>query len=512
MCSLSFAGNMEDFLRVREDLYRLRNNGLATVPILNIINQNKRHKEFKRKLKYLKKLINSNDLSQRDRMRMVQLLRFDKISDFSSKNPGYGLRGDFYTTPYGIKISKSCFKLLEKVANVQGDYDSYTNSRERVFSIYSKHLLDKGLEHVDDVLIRQIELSIDQMIKCGGNYPSAQPFIQKWLKSIKNTEIICEDELSTESGHLGQASPDYINGVMTKKLYFSSDSFINFFLNQVHNDENYSESRETFIHEVFHLSLADNRAVSNHAGYTDDDLKDDCDAKDKITDRVYLLSALCSGKKTTLPESTYLNQSYAFSADELINHKINKCGLTKGCVDHFIDGMNTKEHAIKFCKNVSEMGKCRSKQIYNMDELPKVEKKIFQKMVKNLYVDFEKCKAYLRSKRKSVVRPQGCPARKYLERPSNAVLKDLYFDSYNFDQTLFSDSLEKLEKIKYLKNHPRTNKVLSSLEWEKLIKVFRERSYFGISKLCSEKIKIKSTVHKMYTPLKFKVQACILPM
>lgn len=511
MSTVCFAGKMQEFLKVREELYSLRNNGIVALPLFNIINQEKRAKEFKIKYQYLQKLMTTPNLSEREKKKMKQLLRFDKVTDFSQKNSGYGLSGDFYTTAYGIKVSTSCLKLLERVASVQGEYASYTNSRERVFSIFSKHLLEKGFEHVDEVLSRQIEMSVQKIFQCEHNYPQIKSFTQNWLKALKKTELHCEEPLSTESGYRGISMNDHYIWQSTKRMSLASDVFINFFINQDHTSESYSEPMETFIHELFHLSYSDNRAPFDHNHYSGEAFDDNCTAQDRITDRVYFLSALCTGKTYNITESSILDSDKDYYADELIVQKVKKCGMYDGCVKHFTDMNINKDKALKFCKNIVEMGKCRTSETGSRIEMPNKERGIFYKLVTSLFNEFRKCKDYHFQIRQSIQRPYGCSSLKYLAKPSNKILAELYEISQKSTLKDMAYSIWGLDRVKFLMAHPKTSRVLKTSEWNGLIKYIREKSYFGVAKTCKEKLEINTTVYKMEKPVLLKINECKLP-
>ncbi len=509
----SLASKMEKFLKIREELYQLRNDGLAAVPLFNIINKSKRAKEFRRKYKYLRKMINSPDLSQRERNRMLQLMRFDRVSNFSPKNSGHGMKGDFYTTPYGIKISNSCFKLLEQVAKADRSTPMKDESRQRVFEMFSQAIRDRGLEHVDEIISRQIERSIDKVIQCGENYPYAKKFTDKWIKSLKKTEFHCEEEVSSESGKYAYAIDDFFTPLMNKKIIFSSDSFFNFILDQDYKDEGYTDSRNTFIHEVFHLSQTDNRMVWHHNSKAKF-FSDSCDVRDRVTDRVYLLGTMCSGQKYNITDSKILDPSKEYYMDELMAAKVKQCGLHKGCVRHFSDGMNSKAEAVKFCKNIADMGTCRAEESTRPISMERSKQIILSKLVLNIKNEFSKCKAYLSQgyqSSKSVKRPSGCPSINYLMKPANFPLSGIYSLSYSGNLTDIAYEIFNFTSMKLLRNHPKTNWMLTSGEWDILLEYFRVSSYSGRTKLCSEKIKINSTVLKMKKPISLKVEACKLP-
>ena len=99
--SLCYAGDIDKFMSIREELYKLRNDGTNAVPILSVIGYKSRQKEFKRKLKRLRTFVKTSQTNQRDLKRMKAIFSLDLKTDFSPKNSGYGLTGNSYTTGFG---------------------------------------------------------------------------------------------------------------------------------------------------------------------------------------------------------------------------------------------------------------------------------------------------------------------------------------------------------------------------------------------------------------------------
>ena len=65
--------------------------------------------------------------------------------------------------------------------------------------------------------------------------------------------------------------------------------------------------------------------------------------------------------------------------------------------------------------------------------------------------------------------------------------------------------------MKFLSAHPRTSDMLTSAEWNTLLKYFREKSFVGVTKICKEKMEINSTVYRAKKPISIEVDACTLP-
>ena len=135
---------MDKFLSMREDLYQLRHGGLESIPLLTIFGKDSRRKQFHRKLKQLKVFVKSSKIHPSNRKRMNQILALDVATDFSPKNSGYGMSGDFYTTGFGVKIDKSCFKVLEKTSRLKSDSGKRLSSRDKILELYTEELNEVG--------------------------------------------------------------------------------------------------------------------------------------------------------------------------------------------------------------------------------------------------------------------------------------------------------------------------------------------------------------------------------
>ena len=194
------------------------------------------------------------------------------------------------------------------------------------------------------------------MDTCAKNYPSIKKYVKNWMSSLKVTTLHCADQLATHTGVLGVAHPDVMPLFMDKNLYLPPESILTFINEKSHLNDHYSESRNTFIHEVFHLAFADNKDVHVHNNNQIYPVSPTCDEADRLSDRVYFLSNLCTGKQDISSKDTeYLKGGKVYDFDEIMASKIKKCGIRSACLRHFGDDQNGEI----FCKDIQEMGECK---------------------------------------------------------------------------------------------------------------------------------------------------------
>lgn len=492
---------MDKFLSMREDLYQLRHGGLESIPLLTIFGKDSRRKQFHRKLKQLKVFVKSSKIHPSNRKRMNQILALDVATDFSPKNSGYGMSGDFYTTGFGVKIDKSCFNVLEKTSRLTSPSGQQGSSRDRVLGLFSGELNRVGLSHVDKVLGDKVNIIINQIQQCGENYPALKGFTKEWLKTLKRTKVYCKDELSSEIQLGGYAIPDYVPPLMDKKLYLPSDSFLKFFLEPAHKSKSYTDAKNILIHEIFHLTHSDNRPVWVHNETNQPNLAFNCSDNDRLTDRIYLMSSLCTGYKVVdkNPNDSSGFRKYMF--DELMTMKVKMCGMEKGCVRHFSNLMESSSKAKRFCENIVNMGKCRS----NFNKANVQFSQSFKSGLRKLYQKFrafeKKC---FDSSISEAHKPRktGCPSSRYLSMSSNLTLGNLMSLFHYNPQPAH---LINADTLKYLREHPYTSRFLSPTEWGNVIDGIEPLTDEGITKHCAERFQIYKTIKGISIP---KVEEC----
>tara|TARA_B100000925_G_C22010726_1_gene476279 strand:+ start:1889 stop:3412 length:1524 start_codon:yes stop_codon:yes gene_type:complete len=482
--SFSFASdNYQQFLKLRQKVYQAKQSGLSEVPILNKIDESSRLKKMKIAQNGLNKfLLNRKKFSAFENSLINSILNLDKSSNYSIQKIESGINKEFYTTPFGMKVSVNCFKQIDR--SNKTDEVSVTDIEkvdfvDFVYGSYSKKTKELGAINIERKLLEQIGVSIDKMSTCAKNYPSIKPFIEKWMKSLKVTTVNCHDGLAATTGILGTAIPDYIPLVMGKNLYLPPESFLTFITQDSVRNESFSESRNTFIHEVLHLAFADNKEVGEHNSPLLEEVSEDCEEKDRLSDRVYFISNLCTGKTEFVEDDTeYLKSRKVYNYDEIMASKINSCGLKSACLKHFNDPV--------FCAEVKEMGECKLSSKHQIKAPKNVDENIDQ-VAKHFENYIRGC---INSSR--VIRKTGCPSMSYLNRPSNLILKGIFQEFVFGSAKSIRPYLNDYTLIKFLSKHPKTKGYIDQSEWSEILKFLQRNNKSGITKYCREKIDIKN--------------------
>jgi len=471
--------NYQTFLKLRQKVYEKKFSGFSEFPILHVLDRNKRQLEFKQAQKELKEFIkDKSKFSDFENLMIQSVMNLDIDSDYSSYSNNTGIEGDYYKTPFGIKISVGCFEQVERALRSKqlsySEIDSHS-LEEFIYGMYSEKTKELGIMNVENKILEQLGTSINKMSSCSKNYPSIKPYIKKWMASLKKTTIHCRKSLAATSGILGTAIPDYIPLLMNKTLYLPPESFLSFVGQSSSSLDSFSESRNTFIHEVLHLSFADNKKANRHNNPEIDEVSLSCQSVDRLSDRVYFISNLCTGKTfNTDDESEYLNPNINYSFDEVMANKINKCGIRSACLQHFNDPV--------FCRELKQMGDCKSKLRTNL-KIPESTQRILRNLYEKLEHYVDHCLKENKGKRIS-----GCPSRKYLERPSNMPIKRLFRNFSLKDTNRVKMDLLDFESITFFSNHPKMKVFLSNHEWDLLKEFLFSRSESGLTKQCREQI------------------------
>ena len=157
-----------------------------------------------------------------------------------------------------MRISTKCFEQIQRAYETDEIHHSKltsSNFEDFVYGMYSEGARDVGLLGVERKILEQIGVAIKKMDTCAKNYPSIKKYVKNWMSSLKVTTLHCADQLATHTGVLGVAHPDVMPLFMDKNLYLPPESILTFINEKSHLNDLYSESRNTFIHEVFHLAL-----------------------------------------------------------------------------------------------------------------------------------------------------------------------------------------------------------------------------------------------------------------
>lgn len=477
--------NYQTFLKLREKVYEAKQQGLSEVPILNKLDESSRLSKMKRAQKDLNAFISDRSkFSSFENSLINSILKLDKASNFSFQKIESGISDEFYTTPFGIKISVNCFEKIDranKSKEVATENIEKVGFEDFVYGTYSKRTKELGVLNVERKLLEQIGVSIDKMNTCAKNYPSIKPFVEKWMKSLKVTTLHCHDGLAATTGILGTAVPDYIPLAMGKNLYLPPESFLTLITQETARNNSFSESRNTFIHEVLHLAFADNKEGDLHNSPQIQEIAEECDDKDRLSDRVYFISNLCTGKTEFVEEDTeYLKRRKVYDYDEIMASKIKTCGIKSSCLKHFNDS--------RFCKEIKEMGDC--KMSYNANaQIPKSVNQNLDKVAVRLQNYVLGCIQGSEGKRKT-----GCPSKRYLDLPSNLILKGIFREYNSGTVKSVRPYLNDSTLIKFLSLHPKTKNYLSARDWGEILVFLEKHSKSGITNYCREKINIQKVL------------------
>ena len=307
--------------------------------------------------------------------------------------------------------------------------------------------------------------------------------------------------MAATSGILGTAVPDYMPLIMGKTFIYPRSLFLSFLNQQSVFNHSHSEPRNTFIHEVLHLSFADNKDAGLHNDPTIHEISPTCNENDRLSDRVYFISNLCTGKHHYEEEETeYLPEDKVLDFDEIMAKKINKCGIKNACSKHFEDP--------KFCEEIKQMGECKISYKHSTI-IPIHIKKNIETAFMRLKNYVSKCIDSSRAERKA-----GCPSKRYLNLPSNQMLKGIFHEFIYSDDENIKAQMYDFSLISYLSSHPKTKSFLSKSKWAQTTEEPKGFLKSEITKKCREKIDmrvvlinlkrlIKHLVNKKYFLLSF---------
>ena len=179
--------------------------------------------------------------------------------------------------------------------------------------------------------------------------------------------------------------------------------------------------------------------------------------------------------------------------------------MEKGCVRHFSNLMESAHEAKRFCKNIVNMGKCRSSfnkaSVQFSFSFKSALRKLYQK-----FSAFEK-KCYDSSiTENQVPRKSGCPSPRYITMSTNLALGNLMSQFHGHSQpSQVYPHLLNIDLIRYLRDHPYISNYLTSNEWRNVINGLELLSDEGITKYCGERFQIHKTIKGISIP---KVETC----
>ena len=272
-------------------------------------------------------------------------MKLDESTDYSYKRIGIGIKGDYYHTSYGARISTQCFKYMDKIARYKAREEFNKNTKLSI----KANLRLRSPQEVEEALDRLFRSSIDKMQQCAENYPTLKENISRWLRTIKKLDIHCLGNLVSTLWKRGS----YNN--KTKRLEMPYDSFAAWITNP--GLRSMDSSQTLFIHEVLHAARInkhqDHNSPTQNSGKIE--CKEDTD-ESETSDMVYYMSKLCNGEQLKLYDLPPPSSRTGYvSLDQLMALKINKCGIQQGCLKYHRAEKNPR----KFCNEMHKMGECK---------------------------------------------------------------------------------------------------------------------------------------------------------
>ena len=79
------ASNFYEFLSKREKIYKIKHDGIASVPILSIIGEHKRRRQISKALSEIKNLVNNGDFTPYEKSLLESIISIDEKTKFSRK-------------------------------------------------------------------------------------------------------------------------------------------------------------------------------------------------------------------------------------------------------------------------------------------------------------------------------------------------------------------------------------------------------------------------------------------
>ena len=498
----NYASSFNDFLKLREKLYKVTHDSKYHFPLVGDLAKSSKRKRGQKIWNKLKTYRKNSSLSSKERKLVNELLDLDKSTNFSPKNPGVGLKGDYYVTPHGLRISTKCFKFLDKSREQDGITFS-GDSFKLALEIYSDSLKTMPPEFVDTIITNQITNAVEKVSTCGKNYPTVKSNTSEWLKVLKKTTIKCTKETASETGTLGY----HINNSMNPNndVYLAPETFFKMMIEPTELKNEAAAGRDTLVHEIFHLTHHENRSSEIHNNYSAV-VSEQCNKPDQLTDRVYFLTALCSRKRSKIKNITFIPKNRSFSHDELMAQKVKKCGMKRGCVNHFTDSDTSEKEAQKFCQQVVSMGQCKLKMAPK--SFSKLSTDIKTPML-NLYNKViklsNKCiKQDYKNEKQRVL--AGCPSDRNLQLAQNYRLLYLMEFIQNNSQEEVLNTFLKQRNLVFLYQHPRTQAFLEEGSWKTVLEHADKYSDASVTHHCKEYLSIVDTLNA----IPMKIDRCKL--
>lgn len=242
-------------------------------------------------------------------------------------------------------------------AHISGSYISWLGIQLHPSCIqYAKQ---EGIKDVEMKFESWVGSALNDVINgCSVNYPEIRPYINEWISQARRTVITCTqnnpkmksvwavnctNKLSVLSslhrhekfglGHSGLLWDSQHN--MHRSVVIFPVRSLKLFLSENATPFWKTRFNETFIHELFHSTSANNRNDHNSIQKVIE-RKDNMCKENALDDRIEIISGLCAGSGKT-KKNKLSSKNFIFTNDMTtrIYNRVSKCGMERGCINTF---------------------------------------------------------------------------------------------------------------------------------------------------------------------------------
>ncbi|MBT6326292.1 MAG: hypothetical protein HOJ35_10015 [Bdellovibrionales bacterium] len=355
-----YSESFRDFFKLRTRLIKIQDEINYWNKVINIHpSTRERHlSEPLRKRSNLRKkieeIINRTSITKTEKLHINNLLKLDIKNNFEEREyvVGYNPEKSIYTGIYGNKIHKSCMDLLQADEGSQKKYHIDGNN----IDLYFNQVIGETME---------------RMSSCQNKYSELSPYLNEWYYRFKDITFKCVPENSNEVGAAAWVSVLELENIM----YLPYDTFLDMVGGYFKDGSNIkTDIINLIMHETLHLTKA-NHTNGEHNQVSPHAFSGSCDKVERSSDRVYLISALCSGSHMNVPTETFPTPSsskVSFKPEELLFLKAKKCGKEAACLNIFNDhsvlytllGKSSslpQQKSNLLCSKIMSQGKCLHK-------------------------------------------------------------------------------------------------------------------------------------------------------
>ncbi len=355
-----YSDSFREFFKLRTELINIQSEINYWNKVINIHPAKRKRHLMKplRKRSHIRKniehIFNMSSITSNEKLHIENILKLDIKNRFEEREyvVGYNPEKSIYTGIYGNKIHKSCMDLLQA------------------------HESSKNISHIDgnniDLYFNQvIGETMARMSSCQNKYRELSPYLDEWYYRFKDITFKCVSENSDELGAAAWVSVLDLENI----LYLPYDTFFNMIGGYFKDGSNIkTEIINLIMHETLHLTKA-NHTNGEHNKVSPHAFSGSCNKVERSSDRVYLISALCSGSHMNVPTGTFPTPSrskVSFKPEELLFLKAKQCGQEATCLNIFNDhsvlytllGKSSSlphQKSSLLCSKIMNQGKCLHK-------------------------------------------------------------------------------------------------------------------------------------------------------